>query len=91
MRYIDDHCLSIGYLPPSLPPSLPPALSGGPLSILQEVAQEFGLQGVREVCVKKVVREEVGLDLIEVKFKVCARVCHTQTYICLSLSARLAL
>ena len=45
--------------------------SGGPLSISKELAQTFNLEGVKEVSVKKVEREEVGLDLVELRFKVC--------------------
>lgn len=30
----------------------------------------FNLEGVREVCVRKVEREDVGLDLVELRFKV---------------------
>jgi hypothetical protein len=30
----------------------------------------FKLEGVREVSVRKVERDEVGLDLVEVRFKV---------------------
>ena len=44
--------------------------SGGPLSISKELAQMFKLEGVREVSVRRVDREEVGLDLVELRFKV---------------------
>lgn len=30
----------------------------------------FSFEGVREVCVRKKQREEVGLDLVELRFKV---------------------
>ena len=30
----------------------------------------FGFEGVREVRVRKLAREEVGLDLVELRFKV---------------------
>ena len=43
--------------------------TGGPLSILNDVAAAFNLTGVREVCVRKVEREWVGLDLVELSFK----------------------
>lgn len=46
-------------------------VAGGPLSISKELAQMFDLEGVREVCVKKVEKDAVGLDLVELKFKVC--------------------
>lgn len=45
---------------------------GGPLSISKELAQMFGLEGMREVTVRKVESEEVGLDLVELRFKVCS-------------------
>ena len=45
-------------------------IAGGPLSISNDVAQAFSLMGVREVKVRRVEREEVGLDLLEIKFKV---------------------
>lgn len=45
--------------------------AGGPLSISKELAQMFKLEGVREVSVRKVDRDEVGLDLVELRFKVC--------------------
>ncbi len=43
--------------------------------------------GVREVCVKKVEKEEVGLDLIEVKFKVSVyvHVCLSDLYVCIRM------
>ncbi len=44
---------------------------GGPLSISREIAGAFSLEGVREVRVKRVEREEVGLDLVELRIKVC--------------------
>ena len=37
----------------------------------REIAGAFNLDGVREVCVKRVEREDVGLDLIELRIKVC--------------------
>lgn len=41
------------------------------MSISKELAQMFKLEGVREVSVRRVDREEVGLDLVELRFKVC--------------------
>ena len=41
------------------------------MSVSKELAQMFDLEGVREVCVKKVEKDAVGLDLVELKFKVC--------------------
>ena len=46
------------------------ALLGGPLSISKELAQMFSLEGLREVTVRKVEGDEVGLDLVELRFKV---------------------
>ena len=46
-------------------------VAGGPLSISKELAQMFGLEGTREVNVRKVQGDEVGLDLVELRFKVC--------------------
>ena len=46
------------------------ACVGGPLSISKELAQMFNLEGTREVLVRKVKSEEVGLDLVELRFKV---------------------
>ncbi len=43
---------------------------GGPLSISKELAQMFNLEGMREVSVRKVEGEDVGLDLVELRFKV---------------------
>ena len=40
-------------------------VAGGPLSISRELAAAFQLEGVREVAVRV-----VGLDLMEVRFKV---------------------
>jgi len=40
------------------------------LSISKELAQTFGFEGVREVYVRKQQREDVGLDLVELRFKV---------------------
>ena len=48
---------------------------GGPLSINQELSQAFNLTAGRKVCVRRVEREEVGVDLMELRFKVC--VCDT--------------
>ena len=45
-------------------------VTGGPLSISKELAQHFNLEGVKEVNVRKVDKEEVGIDLLELKFKV---------------------
>ncbi len=42
---------------------------GGPVSISRDIAGAFGLEGVREVCVRRVEREEVGLDLVELRIK----------------------
>ena len=44
---------------------------GGPLSINQELSQAFNLTAGRKVCVRRVEREEVGVDLMELRFKVC--------------------
>ena len=46
---------------------------GGPLSVSKEVAQAFNLDGVREVIVRRVERDEVALDLVELRFKVDRR------------------
>ena len=43
---------------------------GAPLSISSEVAQAFKLTGLREVCVRRVDKQSVGLDLMELHFKV---------------------
>lgn len=43
---------------------------GGPLSIRKEVAQVFNFEGVKEVVVRRVERDEVALDLVELRFKV---------------------
>ena len=48
---------------------------GGPLSINQELSQAFNLTAGRKVCVRRVEREEVGVDLMELRFKVCVCVC----------------
>ena len=44
-------------------------VAGGPLSIRRELAAAFQLEGVREVAVRVVDWAEVGLDLMEVRFK----------------------
>ena len=44
--------------------------TGGPLSISQEVAQAFNLSGLREVCIRRVDKDKVALDLVEFRFKV---------------------
>ena len=44
--------------------------TGGPLSIGKELAQLYNLEGVKEVNVRKVDKDEVGIDLLELKFKV---------------------
>ena len=47
--------------------------TGAPISISSEVAQAFKLTGLREVCVRRVDKQSVGLDLMELRFKVrCA-------------------
>ena len=51
-------------------------LLGGPLSINQELSQAFNLTAGRKVCVRRVEREEVGVDLMELRFKVCVCVIH---------------
>ena len=43
---------------------------GGPLSVGKELAQLYNLEGVKEVNVRKVDKDEVGIDLLELKFKV---------------------
>ena len=48
------------------------SMSGGPLSINHELSQAFNLTGGRKVCVRRVEREEVGVDLMELRFKVRA-------------------
>lgn len=50
--------------------------AGGPLSISKELAQMFNFERVREVCVRKVEKEEVGLDLVELRFKVTVGTSH---------------
>ena len=47
------------------------SMLGGPLSINHELSQAFNLTGGRKVCVRRVEREEVGVDLMELRFKVC--------------------
>ncbi len=47
---------------------------GGPLSISKDLAQTFNLEGLREVRVRKVERDSVGLDLVELRFKVQATI-----------------
>ena len=49
---------------------VPPPTTGGPLSISQELSQAFNLVGGRKVSVRRVEQEEVGLDLMELRFKV---------------------
>ena len=44
--------------------------TGGPLSVGRELAQLYNLEGVKEVNVRKVDKDEVGIDLLELKFKV---------------------
>ena len=44
--------------------------TGGPLSVGKELAQLYNLEGVKEVNVRKVDKDEVGIDLLEIKFKV---------------------
>ena len=44
--------------------------TGGPLSVGKELAQLYNLEGVKEVIVRKVDKDEVGIDLLELKFKV---------------------
>jgi hypothetical protein len=46
------------------------ATTGGPLSVGKELAQLYNLEGVKEVNVRKVDKDEVGIDLLELKFKV---------------------
>ena len=36
----------------------------------KELAQLYNLEGVKEVIVRKVDKDEVGIDLLELKFKV---------------------
>ena len=36
----------------------------------RELAQFYNLEGVKEVYIRKVEKEEVGIDLLELKFKV---------------------
>ena len=45
-------------------------VTGGPLSVGRELAQLYNLEGVKEVNVRKVNKDEVGIDLLELKFKV---------------------
>ena len=47
------------------------SMLGGLLSINHELSQAFNLTGGRKVCVRRVEREEVGVDLMELRFKVC--------------------
>ena len=54
------------------------SMSGGPLSINHELSQAFNLTGGRKVCVRRVEREEVGVDLMELRFKV--RVVHIKLH-----------
>ena len=44
--------------------------TGGPLSISRELSQLYNFDGVKEVNVRLVEKEEVGIDLLELKFKV---------------------
>uniref|UniRef100_A0A1X7SWV2 Uncharacterized protein n=1 Tax=Amphimedon queenslandica TaxID=400682 RepID=A0A1X7SWV2_AMPQE len=41
----------------------------GPLSISGEVAHTINLSGLREVCIRRVDKDEVTLDLVEFIFK----------------------
>uniref|UniRef100_A0A1X7T8H0 Uncharacterized protein n=1 Tax=Amphimedon queenslandica TaxID=400682 RepID=A0A1X7T8H0_AMPQE len=43
---------------------------GGPLSISGEVAHAINLSGLREVCIRRVDKDEVTLDLVVFRFKV---------------------
>ncbi|XP_019859216.1 PREDICTED: uncharacterized protein LOC109587417 [Amphimedon queenslandica] len=43
---------------------------GGPLSISGEVAHAINLSGLREVCIRRVDKDEVTLDLVEFIFKI---------------------
>ena len=43
---------------------------GGLLSISQEIAQAFNVNGLREVCIRWVDKQPVALDLVEFRFKV---------------------
>ena len=54
----------------SINPLFPWRHAGGPLSVNKELAQLYNLEGVKEVNVRKVDKEEVGIDLLELKFKV---------------------
>ena len=45
---------------------------GGPLSISTDVAQAFKLNGLKNVYIRRVNKKEVGLDMVEVRFKACA-------------------
>jgi len=40
------------------------------LSVIKDLASSFGFEGFREVQVRKVDLDEVGLDLVELRFKV---------------------
>ena len=47
---------------------------GGPLSISQEVALAFNVNGLREVCIRRIDKQ---LDLVEFRFKVRTSIdCH---------------
>ena len=48
--------------------------AGSPLSISSEVAHAFKLNGLKSVCIRRVDKKEVGLDMVEVRFKVMATV-----------------
>ena len=50
------------------------------MSVSKELAQHFNLEGVKEVNVRKVEKEEVGIDLLELKFKVQRLVTCTKLY-----------
>ena len=65
-----NHCEIIMFLRLLASVSVCCCVAGGPLSISRELAAAFQLEGVREVAVRMVDRAEVGLDLMEVRFKV---------------------
>ena len=50
-------------------------VTGGPLSISRELSQLHGLEGVKEVNVRLVDKDEVGIDLLELRFKVQNTTC----------------
>lgn len=43
---------------------------GGPISVSSEVAHAFNLTGVKQVYIRRINKKEVGLDMVEVRFKV---------------------